>query len=234
MNYKEYLTFKCEIDQTDEYTQFIVHKYDLNLEEVTEMRIPLIDFDELSQFEWNIGLICGESGSGKSTVLLNQFGEPLQPVYDNTKPVISQFPKIEPEELTNILESVGLSSVPVWLRKPNKLSVGEKARLDLCWQIINKPCDKVIIIDEFTSVLNREVAKSLAFCLQRYVREKNLKVVLSSCHFDMLDFLQPDWIFNLNKRKGDKVELERLVYLNKYENYPNINEENVLSQKMEI
>lgn len=226
--------YNIDIDTNNEFVQYIADKYDLNLGGFAELRIPLINTEELNSFEWNIGLICGESGSGKSTVLKEQFGNSLIPIYDNTLPVISQFKELTPEETCNIYESVGLSSVPVWLRKPNNLSVGERARLDLAWFLIKTPNSQTIIVDEFTSTINRETAKSLAYCLQRYVREKNLKVVVSSCHFDIIEFLEPDWIFNLNKRKEDRVELERLVYLKKYKNYPDIDPSSLLTNKKEI
>ena len=228
------IIYNITVDETNSYVDHIVQKYDLNLSELTEVVIPLINQNELDSFDWNIGLICGESGSGKSTVLTNQFGTPMAPVYDNTKPVICQFPQLDPETVCGILESVGLSSVPVWLRKPCNLSVGEKARLDLAWMLANSNKDNLMVIDEFTSTINREVAKSLAFCLQRYVRKHDLKVVISTCHFDMIEFLQPDWIFNLNKRNGDVVELERLVYLDEYNNYPKINPSDILSDKIVI
>lgn len=226
--------FNIKVDSTDKYIDYIVHKYDLNLEELNQVVIPLVDKTELESFKWNIGLICGESGSGKSTTLETQFGKPIKPNYDEDKPVVCQFQNLEPENVCEILESVGLSSVPVWLRKPSNLSVGEKARLDLAWTLANVSENQLIIIDEFTSTINREVAKSLAFCLQRYVREHDIKVVISTCHFDMIEYLQPDWIYNLNKRNGDIVELERLVYLDEYENYPNVNPDDVLSEDYPI
>lgn len=230
----DFITYHVKADKDNRYIQHIVQKYDLNLDEVTDLQIPLVNMEELNTFDWNIGLICGESGSGKSTVLSNRFGTPVTPVYDNEKPVMCQFPNLEPEEVTLLLESVGLASVPVWLRKPNNLSVGEKARLDLAWLLVNIPKDQIITIDEFTSTINRETAKSLAFCLQRFVRENNRKVVISTCHFDMIEFLQPDWIYNLNKRKNDAVELERLVYLDEYENYPNMDTKDILTTEMMV
>lgn len=230
----DFKTFNIDIDTTDNYIQYITDKFDLNLGDLSELQIPLINLNELNSFEWNIGLICGESGSGKSTILKEQFGETIKPTYNNSLPVISQFPQLSPEDSCVILESVGLSSVPVWLRKPNQLSVGERARLDLGWLLVNSQKDNIILVDEFTSVINRETAKSLAYCLQRYVKENNLKVVVSSCHFDIIEFLEPDWIFNLNKRKENKVELERFVYIKEYKNYPNIDPGSILTEKKMI
>lgn len=229
------LNLSTNLTNVDKYVEYIQNTYDINIEKFTKTTIPLIDINELNSIEWNIGLICGGSGTGKSTILRNQFQEPITPKYDMIKPVISQFKELEPEEVCNVLESVGLSSVPVWLRKPHELSMGEKARLDLCWSLIKTPKDRLIVVDEFTSTINREVAKSLAFALQRYVRKNNLKVVIASCHFDIIEFLQPDWIFNLNKKRNDEAELEYIKYTDSnYTNYPNVNPSNILTNEYNI
>lgn len=229
------IQLRTNLDCYDKYIDYIQSTYDINIEKSLNIEIPLIDKNELNSFEWNIGLICGGSGSGKSTILKHQFSEPMIPTYNNDKPIISQFEELEPEEVCNVLESVGLSSVPVWLRKPSELSVGEKARLDLCWVLIKKNENKILVFDEFTSTINREVAKSLAFALQRYVRKKNIKVVISSCHFDIIDFLQPDWIFNLNKRIDGEVELEHVEYTDSsYINYQSVNKDDILTKEYKL
>lgn len=219
---------------SDKYIQYIIEKYDLQQKSIWEVDIPLIDLEELNSFTWNIGLICGSSGSGKSTLLQKQFGSELTPTYDESKPIISQFENLEPEEVCSLFESVGLSSVPVWLHFPQHLSVGEKARLDLCWRIINTSSDSCILIDEFTSTVNRECAKSMAYSLQRYIRNKNLKIVISSCHFDIIDYISHDWIFNLNKHVNGKVELERIKYLDNYKHYEQIHPKNSLTAEKEL
>ena len=53
------------------------------------------------------------------------------------------------------------------------------------------------IIDEFTSVVNREVAISCSCSISKYIRANNLKgVVFCSCHDDIIPYLQPDWVYN--------------------------------------
>lgn len=224
-------------DYSDKYTEHIVKKYDLQQENLKTVSIPLINKDELATFDWNVGVICGNSGSGKSSILKEQFNYgSLIPSYDNSKPLVSQFEDYTPEEICSLFESVGLSSIPVWLRTPNQLSVGEKARFDLCWYLINAPKDNPIVIDEFTSTVNRECALSMAYTLQRYVRSKNLKLVLSSCHFDIIDYLNPDWVYNLNKQSSDGVvELERIIYSNEpYKEYGQVHQKDILTPKMAI
>ena len=77
----------------DNYTEYVCQKYDLQYTDKHVTEIPNFDKNELNEFKWNIGIICGNSGSGKSTIL-NTLGEPIKPSYDYDKPIISQFPNI--------------------------------------------------------------------------------------------------------------------------------------------
>lgn len=218
----------------DEYTNFVCQEFDIQTNNKNITVIPQLDLSEIPNDDWNIILLIGNSGSGKSTIL-NNIGSLPTITYDYDKPIISQFPHLSPEEVTNLFCSVGLSSVPIWLHKPNELSNGERARLDLCYLIANN--QGIILVDEFTSVVNRDVAKSLSFSLQRYIRATNKKIILASCHFDLIDWLHPDYIFNLNKQdeNGD-CELEHLIYKDDkaYQTYQNVNNNDILSEPREI
>lgn len=216
----------------DNYTEYVCDKFDLQTREHIVTEIPMINTDELTSFSWNIGLICGNSGSGKSTVL-NRLGSIIQPHYDNEKSIVSQFPHLSENDVCDLLSSVGLSSVPVWMHKPNELSNGERARLDVCWILANAKDGDTILIDEYSSVINRDCAKSLSFALQRYIRKKNLKIILASCHFDIIEWLNPDWIFNLNKQVDGECEVERILYSDdeEYETYKMMNPSEILSDK---
>lgn len=223
----------------DKYTEYLYKHYDIQTKDYTSTDIPLIsqgDWDKMNEDNWNILLICGKSGSGKST-LLKEIGEIPTLEYDYTKAVISQFPKLTEEEACDLLCGVGLSSVPTWLRKPQELSNGERARLDLCMSLYCARDSGIALIDEFSSVVNRDVAKSMSYALQRYVRQKKLKVVICSCHFDIIEWLTPDYIFNLeHKDKDGNVELERMVYADDtdYNVYQSVTWEESLSEPMDV
>lgn len=199
----------------DKYCEFLFNNYDIQNKEFTMTEIPLPseeDMKEVMGSEWNIMLICGNSGSGKSTILRELFGKPKQIEYDRDKAVISQFPNLTEEEVCDLLCSIGLSSVPSWLRKPQELSNGEKARLDIAKAIYDSN-GGLVVLDEYTSVVNRSCAMSMSYALQRYARQKNLKVVIASCHFDIIDWLQPDYVFNLNHKDDDgNAEIEKMTY----------------------
>jgi hypothetical protein len=123
----------------DKFTSFLHDTYDImNMEKtITEVPIPSIeDINAMNNDNWNILLICGKSGSGKSTILRELYGDVKPIEYDYGKAVISQFPRLSEEDACDLLSSIGLSSVPTWLRKPNELSNGERARLDICVQSV--------------------------------------------------------------------------------------------------
>lgn len=214
----------------DEYTEYIIKKYDLCVNNAGySLDIPEIIGLEKLKSDWNILCILGASGSGKST-LLKRFGKIEEVNYDFTKSIISQFSSYSPPEVCKVFYAIGLSSVPLWLHRPNELSNGERARLDIAWQLL-KNHNEYILIDEFTSVVNRMTAKSMSFNLQKYIREKNKKLVLCSCHYDILQWLQPDLVINLNKKINGNVLLESVEYS---QEYPMVEERLVLTKGVNI
>lgn len=226
----------------DKFTEYLYDCYDIQNREETITEVPLPSDEDIDTIfndkGFNIFLICGRSGSGKSTILRElSHKDVVKPSYDYDKCVISQFPRLSEEEACDLLSGVGLSSVPTWLRKPQELSDGERARLDICKALYDMGGDGVIYIDEFTSVVNRDAARSMSFALQRYVRANNLRVVIASCHFDVIRWLQPDYIFNLNhKDENGDVDVERIVYKNShdYNSQQTIKDDDSLTEKMKI
>jgi len=174
----------------DNFTEFANKMFDVPVADFSETQI----IDNLDVPEnFNIGLIYGPSGSGKSTIL-KKFGQTSQNSWSDL-PIISNFNQITtPESAAEILSSVGLSSIPSWLRPFHCLSNGEQFRANLALTIAQN--NDLAIIDEFTSVVDRNVAKSASNALQKYVRKNNKKIVLASCHSDIIEWLQPDWIYN--------------------------------------
>lgn len=127
--------------------------------------------------------------SGKST-MLKDFGVEEHPIWLPDKPIMSHFEN--PDDSINRLTAVGLNSIPSWYRPYHVLSNGEQFRADLARKIKDGA-----VIDEFTSVVDRNVAKAASVAISRYVKSNNIKnVVLSTCHRDILDWLEPDWVID--------------------------------------
>lgn len=191
--------------KNDKYTEYIYEAFDIQNKEESNVEIQNnIDLN----FDWQIGVIYGGSGSGKTT-LLKTFGEIKKPNFNNYISLISNFDWIEPKEATYLLSSMGLSSVPTWLRPFNTLSNGEQYRASLAYVVGKAQENEIILIDEYTSVVDRDVAKAMSFALQKYIRRTNKKIILASCHFDIMEWLTPDWIYSPNKGRVERHEYLR-------------------------
>lgn len=191
----------------DQYTEYIFEAFDIQNKEETSVNIPM-NFGDCKTFDWNIGVIYGGSGTGKTT-LLKQFGNLETIKFDSEKALISNFDWLEPKEATSLLSAIGLSSVPTWLRPFHTLSNGEQYRAELAYKIGKANENDVVLIDEYTSVVDRDVAKSMSFALQKYIRRYNKKIVLASCHFDIMEWLLPDWTYSPLKGRVERHECLR-------------------------
>lgn len=152
---------------------------------------------------WRLGLIVGPSGSGKTSAGRKIFGP--DKIYDPNdwpadKPIIDAVsPQGSFDEVTAAFAAVGLGNVPTWLRPFAVLSNGEKFRANLARLICEKPAR--VVVDEFTSVVDRQIAKFGAMAFQKAWRRNGKdgaaeKCVLLSCHYDIIEWLEPDWIFD--------------------------------------
>lgn len=187
----------------DKFTDYVCNSYDIKQDAKSIERVQCPNLSSLDDFEWSIGLVYGGSGSGKTTIL-KQFGSIQDCRFDPSKALISNFDFLEPNEATKVLTSVGLSSVPTWLRPFQVLSNGEQYRAKLAYIIAKANDGDVILIDEFTSVVDRDVAKAMSFALQKFIRRTKKKIVLASCHYDIIEWLNPDWVYS--PQKGGAVE----------------------------
>jgi energy-coupling factor transporter ATP-binding protein EcfA2 len=186
----------------DKYTEYVYDAFDIQNREETSVSVPM-NLGEAKTFDWNIGVILGSSGSGKTTIL-KKMGNVKKVIFDAEKPLISNFDWVEPKEATLILTSMGLSSVPTWLRPFHTLSNGEQYRATLAYLVASAKDGEVILIDEYTSVVDRDVAKAMSFALQKYIRRENKRIILASCHYDILEWLMPDW--TCSPQKGGALE----------------------------
>ncbi len=210
--------------------QAVVGSYtlvDVKLEKRFEGNLP--DLDE----PWQIGVIVGSSGSGKTSVAKDQYGENYVSSFEyKAQSVLNDFPEeISSNEVNRLLTDVGFGSPPDWLKPYNSLSQGEKMRVDVARALcLNRP---VVAVDEFTSVVDREVAKVCAYAVSKAIHRRNKdalanhvkvaaesgpeskeakeaarnirKFVFITCHFDVIDWLECDWVHNMNLASGERT-----------------------------
>lgn len=149
--------------------------------------------------DFKIGMIIGSSGSGKTTLAKKMFGEDcFKSVFDLDRSIIDQFDdKYSYDERAIILNSIGLSSVPCWIKPAKTLSNGQRARAEAALAIANSKED-IIVLDEWTSVVDRTVAKVMSHCINKFSKKFDKRIILLSCHFDVIEWVDPDWIINCN------------------------------------
>lgn len=170
--------------------------------------------------DWNVGLIVGPSGSGKSTIAREVFGAHVDLQWDKPSVIDCFAPKLSMQAISEICQAVGFNTIPAWMRPYSVLSNGERFRVDLARRMLELP--DPIIVDEFTSVVDRQVAKIGAHAIQKFVRRNNIRFIGVTCHYDVIDWLQPDWIFepatmsftgrSVQRRPSIDVEISRVPY----------------------
>jgi ABC-type polar amino acid transport system ATPase subunit/GNAT superfamily N-acetyltransferase len=154
------------------------------------------DFDDM---DWQVGLIVGASGSGKTTIAKRLFQDNI---YHNgfnwgASTVLDDFSEtLTVKEITDALSHVGFSSPPSWLLPYSALSNGQQFRTNVARCLLEY--DDVMVFDEFTSVVDRNVAQIGSFAVQKYIRRTNKRFVAVSCHYDINEWLQPDWVLDIS------------------------------------
>lgn len=158
---------------------------------------------------WSIGLIVGPSGSGKTTIAKHVYGEPLQWEWPKEKALIDALaPDKEMTEVSAALGAVGLNTIPSWARPFHVLSNGEQFRATIARHLLEDERDP-IVIDEFTSVVDRQVAQVASNAVQKYIRKNNKRFVAVTCHYDIIEWLQPDWVLDMATGRVERPERRR-------------------------
>ena len=129
---------------------------------------------------------------------------------------MEDFPRrCKADDIARAMNTVGFTTAKSWLKPYHVLSNGEKMRVDLARTILEEK--ELAVFDEYTSVIDRKVAKVGSFAVQKAVRRLDKKFIAVSCHEDILEWLEPDWVFctddmqftlTRGKLRRPKVEVE--------------------------
>lgn len=194
----------------------IMGTYDLQSNAVEEHFVGNLDIPN----DWQVGLIVGNSGTGKTTIAKELFPDAYVAKYEyKSESVLDDMPaNVQVSEITKMFCSVGFASVPSWLKPYAVLSNGEKMRVDLARALLEQ--NEIVVFDEFTSVVDRNIAKIGSFATQNAIRKSKKKFIAVSCHFDVEDWLLPDWVFDTNSmtfrlcegQKKNRPECELRIY----------------------
>lgn len=170
--------------------------FDVPVEQKSSLRIEAdLPLDDRS---WQVGLIVGPSGSGKSSLArhlwpgrvdASQSWSPDASLMDNFPPGMGI------KEVVGLLTAVGLGSPPTWMRPFGTLSNGEAFRASMARTLAEM--EGLVVVDEFTSVVDRQVAQVASHAVQKTVRRSGRQMVAVTCHYDVTDWLQPDWIYDM-------------------------------------
>ena len=165
--------------------------------------------------EWQVGLIVGPSGSGKSTVARQFFSDELygESEWPTDQAVVDCFGDLTIRQITQLLVAVGFSSPPSWVKPYHVLSCGERFRCDLARAlsksyIENRP---TVVFDEYTSVVDRNVAKACSTAIAKGIRRGHLpcRFIAVTCHYDVAEWLEADWVLDMATGSLSRRRLRR-------------------------
>ena len=229
------VTVHCPIHDSFRVQQ-IAGLFDVPLAERAVERFTVDLPDLAAEPDWQIGLIVGPSASGKTTVARHVFGAQLaeRAEWPADRAVIDCFGGLPIRELTGLLTAVGFGSPPSWIKPYHVLSGGERFRCDLARALSESvpPRSAVasrlnglaatrsprsgargapLVCDEFTSLLDRTVAKLASAAVARAIRSGKIdcRFVAVTCHYDVADWLAPDWILDMADGTFQRRQLQR-------------------------
>jgi GNAT superfamily N-acetyltransferase len=226
------ITVTCPIHDSFRVQQ-VAGMFDVPLAEKSAERFQ-VEIPDASE-AWQIGLIVGPSGSGKSTVARRAFGNALYAGADWPADcaVVDCFGDLSARRMVDLFTAVGFGSPPSWVKPYAVLSNGERFRCDLARALAggmtNDECRMtnegslgirhsafrnssfLVVFDEFTSVVDRNVAKVCSAAIAKGSRRGHLpcRFVAVTCHYDVAEWLEPEWVLDMATCELSRRRLRR-------------------------
>ncbi len=116
----------------------VMGKFDLNSNKIEETFVGNIELPK----KWQVGLIVGASGTGKTTIAKELFPKSYITNFKyKAESILDDMPKDKSiDEIVKTFNAVGFSSPPSWLKSYSVLNNGQKMRVDLANALLNKKC----------------------------------------------------------------------------------------------
>ena len=216
--------------------QQVAGMFDVPLKEKCTERFA-VDLPDRSE-SWDVGLIVGPSGSGKSTVARQFFADELygETRWPEDKAVIDCFGELPVKQVVELFTAVGFSSPPSWVKPYQVLSCGERFRCDLARALSGVESQEsrvqsqtkireanasgsrlstldspLVVFDEFTSVVDRTVAKACSTAIAKGIRRGNIpgRFIAVTCHYDVAEWLEADWVLDMARGRLERRRLRR-------------------------
>ncbi len=213
------LTVSCPVHDSFRVQQ-VAGMFDVPLAEKATERFQA-ELPDMAE-DWQIGLVFGPSGSGKSTIARHAFRTNVyeSAAWPHDRAVIDCFGDASLRHALDLFTAVGFGSPPSWIKPYHVLSNGERFRCDLARalsrgfkgasieergasktdSILAPRSSPLIVFDEFTSVVDRNVAKVCSAAIAKGIRRGHIpcRFVAVTCHYDVATWLEPDWILDMS------------------------------------
>ena len=131
--------------------------------------------------------------------------------------MVDCFGELPVRHVVELFTAVGFGSPPSWIKPYHVLSCGERFRCDLARALaaqlsgVGIRCraepsashlahsHPLVVFDEFTSVVDRNVAKVCSAAIAKGIRRGHLpcRFVAVTCHYDVAEWLEPDWVLDM-------------------------------------
>ncbi len=203
-----------ELDENSSIVYDVVQIFGIPL---SDRSIKIVDKIEVDIKPGDIVYMTGEPGAGKS-LLLNElikhiakykgiFGRItlekdihiedevlIESIWDNT------------EDAIRLLSMVGLNDAYLFIKRYKELSEEQKYRYRIAKVIAsNYDTRKVVVSDEFCSLLDRDTARVVAYMLAKICKTRGYTLLVATTHDDLLYDLNPSVI--IRKYYGSRTDV---------------------------